>query len=473
MLVLSRNKGGKGGAAGTPGRTKESMNARVARAKSGVLADNGTAGDGLTVEVVSPGDVSGVPASPLPAWNEPPARPGKKVKVVEKTYAEKLADCKGKWELFKVHYEEKAAKPMLALTSLHLFQNFITTVIMIAALLVGIQTYKSMEDNDTLATLDNIVLYIFTAEVVLKIIANGTRWWRYFGDSWNRFDFLVVFVCYLPLDASMVTVLRLFRLLRVLKLVKALPELQVLVQGLLSSLSSIVYVALLLMLVFYLYGVLCVSLFRDNDPVHFGSLETTFLTLFRMATFEDWTDVMYTQMFGCEVYPYHFREHWCTNPQPQGWYPAPFFISFVVLSSFVVLNLFIGVITSNMQEARDAQKEDQKATEEVDSGKNLALAIAAAQQMLDEVAECYKAMQENLDKVNADLAKAKKPPRPSFSLGLSRSGSKEDLSSPGGGGGDTAEGIPAGSPPRGVSPGGSILPNRSSAVAPATDFNAE
>ena len=82
---------------------------------------------------------------------------------------------------------------------------------------------------------------------------------------------------------------------------------QVLVMGLIGSLSSIFYVALLLMLVFYLYGIMCVSFFRDNDPVHFGSLETAFLTLFRMSTFEDWTDVMYTQLYGCDVYPYHFR----------------------------------------------------------------------------------------------------------------------------------------------------------------------
>jgi voltage-gated sodium channel len=77
--------------------------------------------------------------------------------------------------------------------------------------------------------------------------------------------------------------------------------------GLIGSLSSIFYVALLLLLVFYLYGIICVSFFRENDPVHFGNLETTFLTLFRMSTLEDWSDVMYTQLYGCDVYPYHFR----------------------------------------------------------------------------------------------------------------------------------------------------------------------
>uniref|UniRef100_A0A061S3A6 Ion transport protein n=1 Tax=Tetraselmis sp. GSL018 TaxID=582737 RepID=A0A061S3A6_9CHLO len=238
------------------------------------------------------------------------------------------------------------------------FQHFITFVIVVASVLVGLQTYDSMSGSRAIAVLDSVVLYIFTFEVVVKVWACGNRPWEYFYHKssvqyWNIFDFLVVVVCYLPLDASMVTVIRLFRLLRVLKLVKALPELQIIVMGLLSSLSSIFYVALLLMLVFYLYGIMCVSFFRDNDPVHFGSLETTFLTLFRMATFEDWTDVMYTQLYSCKVYGYGFREEWCTKPErPMGWAAAPFFVSFIILSSFVVLNLFIGVIISNMNDAR-------------------------------------------------------------------------------------------------------------------------
>lgn len=247
----------------------------------------------------------------------------------------------------------------IKITSHKTFNNSITMVIFLASIVVGIQTYESMEENSVLEVLDMIILWIFTYEVLAKVWACGLQPWAYFYDRWNQFDFVVVFVCYMPLDASMVTVLRLFRLLRVLKLVRALPELQVLVMGLLNSLSSIFYVALLLMLVFYLYAVLCISLFRDNDPVHFPNLETTFLTLFRMATFEDWTDVMYIQMYGCDEYGYGFRQFLCTDPQAFGWFPAVFFITFVVLSSFVVLNLFIGVITSNMQDARDLLKHDQ------------------------------------------------------------------------------------------------------------------
>jgi voltage-gated sodium channel len=264
--------------------------------------------------------------------------------------------------------------------------------------------------------MDQVVLYIFTVEVVLKVLAEGNAPWRYFVtyqdpnaekpvdpdqlpnmwqvsqaftesvstmkkknrrrsksqqrtpfsianiklDYWNIFDFSVVVVCYLPLGGNMVAVIRLFRLLRVLKLVRALPELQVLVFGLLSSVTSIFYVSMLLFLVFYLYAILCVTMLRANDPVHWENLETAFMTLFRMATLEDWTDVMYTAMLGCDVYKTPFRQEWCTDPQPMGWIAGPMFVSFVMVATFVVLNLFIGVINQNMGIAKEQLKELKK-----------------------------------------------------------------------------------------------------------------
>lgn len=137
------------------------------------------------------------------------------------------------------------------------------------------------------------------------------------------FDFCIVTVGFFQFSGGAVAALRLVRLLRVLKLVRALPKLRILVIGLLQSLSSIAYIGLLLMLIFYLYGVIgarlrplapClasththphaprvapgVTLFSSNDPVSFGSLHMAMITLFRCATLEDWTDVMYTNMFG-------------------------------------------------------------------------------------------------------------------------------------------------------------------------------
>ena len=106
-------------------------------------------------------------------------------------------------------------------------------------------------------------------------------------------------------------VLRLLRLLRVLKLFKAVPQLQIIMSGLAQGMGSIVWIALLLGLMFYLFGIVAIMFFRPNDPVHFGSLDVTFLTLFRASTFEDWTDIMFVAMYGCQkwrsVFPLFLR----------------------------------------------------------------------------------------------------------------------------------------------------------------------
>mmetsp|Transcript_22288 Transcript_22288/g.26807 ORF Transcript_22288/g.26807 Transcript_22288/m.26807 type:complete len:590 (+) Transcript_22288:347-2116(+) len=257
--------------------------------------------------------------------------------------------------LHKIH--RQVAKVCRKIAESSQFTNFITLAIVVASVLVGLQTYDQMTGVKVLALMDQIVLIIFTAECIIKIVAYYLRPWRYFNDPWNKFDFIVVVVCYMPIDASMVTILRLARLLRVLKLVKALPELQVLVMGLLASLPSIFYVGLLLMLVFYLYAVLCITMFRNNDPVHFPDLQSTFLTLFRVATFEDWTDVMYSQMHGCDKYGLPYYQRKCNKPKAMGWLPAVIFVSFIFVASFTVLNLFIGVISSSMSDARAALSE--------------------------------------------------------------------------------------------------------------------
>ena len=180
------------------------------------------------------------------------------------------------------------------------FTNFITCTIVFAGLLVGAQTYPDVDENDSLRTagevLDTVVLCIFTAEAALKMMSHDMRPWRYFAMSlrvwngWNCFDFAIVVASW-SMDSNAATLLRLLRLLRVLKLVKAVKSLQTILSGLYKGLSSIAYILVLLLLVFYLFGILAMIMFRENDPFHFGSLPITLLTLFRMATLEDWTDV--------------------------------------------------------------------------------------------------------------------------------------------------------------------------------------
>ena len=240
----------------------------------------------------------------------------------------------------------------------NLFDNFIIGIILFAGLLVGVQTYKEFANRhiEILTFLDSLVLAIFTLEAVIKILAEGKRPINYFRNAWNVFDFLIVTVCLmeplLPLDAEFLPVLRLARILRVLRLVTVVPKLQLIVGTLLKSIPSMFYVCILLFLLFYMYGAMGVFLYGDNDPIHFRNLQTALLSLFRVTTLEDWTDVMYINMYGSDNYGYTPDDfaRWTPVPTASPLGAAFFFVSFVLIGTMVVLNLVIGVIMNSMDE---------------------------------------------------------------------------------------------------------------------------
>ena len=249
------------------------------------------------------------------------------------------------------------------------FSNFILLIIGLAAVVVGMQTYKAFElkHRVILDALDFIVLGIFVLEAVIKIVAEGKKPLNYFKESWNVFDFSIVVVCLLPIEANnFVAVLRLARVLRVLKLVSAIPRLQVLVGAVLKSIPSIGYVFILALLHFYIYGCMATFLYSDNDPVHFRNLQTSMLSLFRAVTLEDWTDLMYINMYGSAQYGYDVstyvalehigisRDAIISSASPIG--AALFFVSFVVTGAMIVLNLFVGVMLNGLEEARKEQE---------------------------------------------------------------------------------------------------------------------
>jgi voltage-gated sodium channel len=237
------------------------------------------------------------------------------------------------------------------------FQNTITLVIVFAGVLVGVETYQGFAERHhfVIHILDQCIIWIFVAEVLIKMGAEWPRFWRYFKDPWNVFDFLIVAACFMPVDAQYVMVLRLARLLRVLKLVRALPKLQVLVGALLKSIPSMAYVSLLLMLLFYVYAVAATFMFSGNDPVHFASLPLSMESLFRAVTLEDWTDLMYINQYGCDQYGYAGTqsEHLCTAPEAFPYGAPVVFVSLVMLGTMIILNLFIGVIMAGMDAARE------------------------------------------------------------------------------------------------------------------------
>ena len=281
------------------------------------------------------------------------------------------------------------------------FQNFITVVILLAGVVVGVETYPSVVERHgtVLHILNEAILWIFVVEVVVKMGAEGKRPWRYFLDPWNVFDFIIVAVCFMPVDAQYVAVLRLARLMRVLKLVRALPKLQILVSALLKSIPSMGYVALLLSLLFYVYSVAAVFLFGPNDPVHFESLPLAMLSLFRVVTGEDWTDVMYIAMYGCANYGYGGMEELCTQSTGYPVFGALFFVSFMLLGAMVILNLFIGVIMGGMEEAKKETELEARTRARQQTG-----AVSVAQDV-DELLGKLGSITEELQMLKGRIAK--------------------------------------------------------------------
>lgn len=276
------------------------------------------------------------------------------------------------------------------------FQNFVTLAILVAGVLVGIATYPefSARHESTLEVLNKIILVIFIIEIVVKLLAEGKKPWLYFTDAWNIFDFIIVAAAFLPFGGSSVAILRLLRLLRVLKLIKALPKLQMLVGALLKSIPSMGYVSILLLLLFYIYAVAGVFFFSENDPIHFGDLQTSMLSLFRVVTLEDWTDVMYINMFGCENYGYDGNMDLCTNSSGSPGGSAFFFVSFVLIGTMIFLNLFIGVIMTGMDEAKAEMALNEK-TERGDDGKTRIEDLEKKLSEMQELISLYKHQKDN------------------------------------------------------------------------------
>lgn len=268
------------------------------------------------------------------------------------------------------------------------FTGFIVLTIMLAGVLVGLDTYDSLTNLPELVALDTFIVVIFALEVIIKVLSYGKKPWLYFtGDEgvWNTFDFIVV-VFSMPFFAELTgnkspairIVSRVFRLFRVAKILHQVPALQVIVQGLVGGFKSIFYVVTLLLLIFYLYAVFGVFMFRENDPFHFSSVPVALMTLFRVCTLENWGENMYINMFGCKQFDaniYQIEEdvdsaEWealtpmykCRHPHAQLPLSIIYFITFVVVSSFVMLSLFIGVITMSMQASLNDMREEVEET---------------------------------------------------------------------------------------------------------------
>jgi len=278
------------------------------------------------------------------------------------------------------------------------FTRFILLAIGLTGVLSGMETYPTFNSATALGTtvdwLQNVVLLIFVAEIVIKIGAFGRHWWRYFQVGWNVFDFLIVVFCLLPLHSEYVVVLR---LLRTLRLFTALPGLQVLITGLLRGIPSLGYVGLLLLLHFYIYAVIGTFAFGDNDPIRFSKLHVTMLTLFQVLTLEGWNDILATQYLGSDT---GYDDSWKALPAAADRVSvarpiaaAAYFVSFIMIGTMIVLNLFTGVIIRSMEEAEEHHKQLRLQAEPPPPREELAVLSEQLQEIAQRLAAIDKAGQ--------------------------------------------------------------------------------
>jgi voltage-gated sodium channel len=221
------------------------------------------------------------------------------------------------------------------------FNHTITGVILLNAVVIGLDTSPDLTRlyGDWFAAANQIFLGIYIVEALIKMAAEYPKVQGYFKNGWNLFDFTIIVVALIPATGQLAQLARLARLLRVLRLISTLPELRLIVATLVRSIPSMGHVLALMSIIFYVYGVAGYHLFHDVDPTHWRNLGISLLSLFRIVTLEDWTDIMYAAM----------------AMKPWAWM---YFVSFVVLGTFVVVNLFIAVVINNLEEAKAERLRD-------------------------------------------------------------------------------------------------------------------
>ncbi len=234
------------------------------------------------------------------------------------------------------------------------FNVFIFVLILFSAIIIGIETYSgaASEHKFLLGFLDKLIISIFALEIGLKIISCGKRSWNFFSDPWNVFDFVIVAVCLFPAgDTHFFAVFRILRILRILRMITFLPKLRLLIGALIKSIPSMGYIILLIAILFYVYAIVGVFIFGASDPMHFGDLHHTLVTLFKVLTLEGWTDIMNTHIYG----PVSNG-----NMQIISIWPFMYFASFILIGAMIIMNLFIGVIMNSMQESQNELSQELK-----------------------------------------------------------------------------------------------------------------
>jgi voltage-gated sodium channel len=253
------------------------------------------------------------------------------------------------------------------------FQRAIIALILVNAVTLGLETSPWVMDRagSFLLVLDRAILAVFVVEIALRL---GAHRWRFFRDPWSLFDFAIVGIALVPASEAF-SVLRALRILRVLRLISAVPRMRQVVQGLLGAIPGIGAIMALLLLVFYVCAVIATKLFATAFPEWFGHIGASMFSLFQIMTLESWSMGIVRPVMG---------------QFPLAWL---FFVPFILVATFTILNLFIAVVVGAMQAEHDAEiKADQDETR-------------AAMRAVEEIAHAEReAMRNEVNALRGEIA---------------------------------------------------------------------
>ncbi|WP_119967984.1 ion transporter [Shewanella japonica] len=257
------------------------------------------------------------------------------------------------------------------------FQGFVIFVIIVSALSIGAHTYHLPPWlEQSLWVLDIAITGFFLFELIIRFMASdGIK--SFFSKGWNIFDTIIVIGSLVPLGGSTILLARLLRIFRVLRLVSMVPELRMLINALLKAIPRMGYIALLMFVIFYIYGAIGSMFFANVNDFLWGDVSIAMLTLFRISTFESWTLIMYETM---EVYPLSWL----------------YYLSFIFLTTFVFLNMMVGAVLDVMGEETKIMREEQGENEAESGAENIAEVATA---------EDIKQLNAKIDRLTELLAK--------------------------------------------------------------------
>jgi len=251
-------------------------------------------------------------------------------------------------------------------------QNVVTGLIVLNAITLGLETSQALKDQfgTALIILDRSVLAAFVVEIATKM---AFRRLNFFRNGWNVFDFLVVGIALFPASGSL-SVLRALRILRAFRLMSVVPQMRTVIQALFQAIPGLLSIVALISLIFYVGAVLATNLFGSEFDTWFGNIGRSMYTLFQIMTLESWSMGIVRPVM--EIYPYAWA----------------FFVPFILITSFAVINLFIGVIVDSMQ-----SQHRQVTAEVLAETETLETKIGSVERELQELRDMLRARQDGPD----------------------------------------------------------------------------